>query len=231
MSNTRTIQSDRTTTDGYVRPDRMTSVLKQSEIMSTARTANILLFDRSGSTSRNNTSTERRKKIDAIKEAISMFIINSPDSAYVSVVSFGDIAEVLFDMQVVGPNRTNMLPKIQSIMPAGATAMNAAFKLAWQQCTKAPTGYTIRIYALTDGIPTDGKPTDGDTLPIAEDLKRKIPNAQIHAIGFGHGNEINEELLKNTASRSASGMPFYYHILEAVKLTGVLKRQSRTLSQ
>jgi len=231
MSNTRTIQSDRTTMDdGYVRPNRMTSVLKQSEIMSTARTANILLFDRSGSTTKSNTSTEKRSKIDAIKEAISMFIINSPDSAYISVVSFGDVAEVLFDLQVVGPSRTNMLPIIQEIKPGGVTAMNAAFKLALQQCAKVPAGYTIRIYALTDGIPTDVG-LDAKTLPAAEDLKSKIPNAQIHAIGFGYGNEIDEELLKNIASCSASGMPFYYHILEAVKLTGVLKRQSRVLSQ
>ena len=225
MSGTRVWNGDRLSVGGQSQVIRKTAVLGQTEKRNTERTANILLVDRSGSTQDRIAQRERHPKIAGIKDAVSMFIVNSPESAYVSVICFGDVAEVLSDMQVVGQNRLSIIQKVQAINPQGSTAMCAAFKLAGEQCRKAPVDFIIRVYALTDGLPTDGNP-----LPIVEDLKKKYQNLQIHAIGFGHGTQIDEDLLRKVASCSSTGNPFYYHIMDALKLTGVLKRQSRTLT-
>ena len=226
MSGTRVLQNgDRVAIGGRPQIGRQTAVLGQSEKRNTERTANILLVDHSGSTQDRIAQMDKHPKIAGIKDAVSMFIVNAPESSYLSVICFGDIAEVLSDMQVVGQNRLSIIQKVQAINPQGSTAMCAAFKLAEEQCMKAPVDFMIRIYALTDGLPTDGSP-----LPIIEDLKKKYQNLQIHTIGFGHGTQIDEDLLRKVASCSSTGNPFYYHIIEALKLTGVLKRQSRTLT-
>lgn len=231
MSNTRVWQGDRVAVnDAVPQSGRMTSALGQSEKRSTEKTANILLVDRSGSTEDVIAQNDQRPKIAGIKEAFTTFIVNSPDSAYISVICFGSAAEVLCDMQVVGQNKSDIIESVQGIMPKGATAMCGAFRLAEEQCRKAPENYLIRIYALTDGLPTD-LPRNVSPSQITEKLKKTYQNLQIHAIGFGHGIQIDEGLLRALASCSVSGTPFYYHILDDVKkLTGFLNRQSRSFS-
>jgi len=229
MGGTRTWIGDRSNI-GDLSDDRtkvvrcQTSILGQSERMDVGRTVNLLVSDLSSSMESVIAQNDPRQKIIGVKDALSTFLVNSQESAYISVITFGDTANVLCDMQVRGQNPYGMLQQIQQISPKGLTAMCGALKLAIEQCKKAPQGYVIRVYVLTDGLPTDGDP-----LPIAEILKRTYPNLQIHTIGFGCGNNIDEGLLRSIASRSASGEPFYYHVLDAVKLTGILKRQSRNL--
>lgn len=201
-----------------------TSILGQTERMDVGRTVNLLMADCSSSTNDSIAQNDPRPKITGIKDALSTFVVNSPESAYISVITFGETANVLCDIQARGQNPYGMLQQIQRISSNGLTAMCGAFRLAIEQCKKAPQGYLIRVYVLSDGLPTDG-----DAFSMADDLKRTYPNLQIHTIGFGYGENIDENLLRNIASRSSSGETFYYHVLDAVKLTGILKRQSRNL--
>lgn len=224
MGNTKTMQEDRSNIDNQGKIFKKTAVLGQTERRSTEDTANILIIDVSSSTNDKIAEHDPRPKITGIKDANTTFIVDLPDSAYISVISVGFEAEILCDMQIVGQNRLPIIKKVQGLIPSGPTPMCGALNRASELCRKVPSGKTIRVFILTDGLSTDGAP-----LPIAERLKQSYPNLQLHVIGFGCGDQIDEGLLRKMASCSASGSPFYYHILDAVNLTGVLKRHSRTL--
>ena len=100
---------------------------------------------------------------------------------------------------------------------------NVLLALADKEFRKVPPGFTKRGYLQTDGMP------DSDPTSSAETLKRQ--NVQLHTIGFGAKDQLDENLLKRMASVSESGSPFYYHFMDASKLTLFLKRQTTTISQ
>jgi len=204
---------------------RPTSVMGQSERRSTERTVNILMGDVSSSTADRIEGSDPKPKIDGIKDAMTTFIVNSSPSAYLAALSFGSCADVLFDLQQRGQNPRKLIDPIVRMMPGGSTAMCAALLLAGELCKKASFGQdATRIYLLSDGIQTDGNP-----IPVAEDLKAKYPTLQIWTVGFGSGNEIDAETLKQVASKSATGEPLYCFCKDAKNLTGFLKKQSRNL--
>jgi hypothetical protein len=59
----------------------------------------------------------------------------------------------------------------------------------------------------------------------------KKQNVQLHTIGFGTQDHIDENLLKKMASVSESGSPLYYHFMDSSNLTLFLKKQTQTISQ
>lgn len=224
MGQTRLMHEERTSIGGQVSTLRQTSVIGQTERRTTDKTANILISDVSLSMYDRIAEHDGRQKIVGMKDANTAFIVGLPNTAYISVISFGERAQVQCEMQIVGQNRLGIIKELQKLSPNGATPMCAALSLAYDQCRKVPQGNLIRVFLLTDGLSTDGNP-----LPVAENLKRNFQNIQIQTIGFGHGDQIDESLLRAIATCSSKGDPFYYHILNAEKLTGLLKRNSRHL--
>ena len=208
-----------------IRPTRIKGV---SERIGTERTANILMFDISDSTREPISATDYRSKNVGIKDAGSTFIANSPEPAFIGAITFGTRADILFDMQQRGSDPVEkMINKIQGLHPDGFTAMCEAYQIAGDMISRMKhlDVDVFRIFTMTDGASTDGNP-----VPITDDLKRKYPNVQIHSIGFGRPEQMKLDVLRQIASVSESGQPFYYHVEDAVKLTGILKRQSRLRS-
>lgn len=207
-----------------VSSSRKTSIFGPEERMSTERTANIALLDFSGSMGDIVGRGDNRMKVEGVKEAISAFIVNLPSSVYFSLIIFNDEINVLWKMNALGRDKLKIIQLVQKKESDGFTSMRGACELAEKELTNVPNGYLKRVYLLTDGMPTDGDPS-----LIAETLKTQ--GVQIHTIGFGDGDEIDENLLRKMASKSASGTLLYYHFTDSQSLTCFLKKQTKTITQ
>ena len=204
---------------------RVTQTLGTVEKMSTAQTANVLLLDQSDSTSQAIGRGDARPKLVGIQEAVTIFISSLPTSAHLSIIAFHSKAEVLWPMQAIGHSKLDIIKRVQEMISHGTTDMAGSLLLAEQEFSKVGSGFILRAYNLSDGIPNED--------PSAQAERLRNSGVQLHCIGFGDPNcqEIDEMLLRNMASQSASGTILYYHFVEARQLTGFLKRESKTLTQ
>ena len=203
------------------RVKRNTSFFGTSEKMSTENTANVLLIDVSGSTSDKIGRGDSRQKLVGIKEAVTAYISGLPQSALLGLIAFGSRAYELSHLAQVGSNKLNLLNAVQSLNHAGTTDMAGALGIAANMMGKvANSGMLLRAHLLTDGIP-DRSPIRG-----AEELKGI--GCQLHTIGFGDGQNIDEQLLKSIASPSQNGGQRYYHFVDSRNLTVFMKRESLT---
>ena len=201
-------------------PQRMTAIMGTQERRSTDNTVNVVVVDRSKSTKDAISNTDNRRKLDGIKEATTQFITNVPRTAYISVMTFHDSAKSIWDMSPVEQNKLHIIKAIQGIPTGESTQMIVALMLAEKQLQKAPSNFFKRLYLLTDGLPNDN--------PTAQAEKLKAQNVQISTIGFGEGYQIDEDLLRNMASKSKTGNPLYYHFKNLANLTGFFRRESIT---
>jgi uncharacterized protein YegL len=201
---------------------RNTAVLGTEERRSTANTANVAIIDCSSSM-QDRSGNSNQKKIDAVKEAVTTFVANLPATAHLSIVSFGSSATLLRAMAPIGNDKLKIIQLVQNCKANGTTAMKEGLTLAEKQFRNTPAGFLKRGYLQTDGIPDD------DPTAKAETLKKQ--NVQLHTIGFGTQDHIDENLLKKMASLSESGSPLYYHFMDASNLTLFLKKQTQTISQ
>ena len=200
---------------------RKTSVFGVTEKRTTENTANVLLIDVSGSTTDKIGRGDSRQKLVGMKESATAFIFGLPQSALLGIVSFGDKVHEISPLVPIGKNKLNLVNAVQSLVPDGSTPMTQALVTASNMFGKLPSHWWIkRLYDLTDGIP------DHDPRREAEQLKRM--GVQLHTIGFGDGQCIDECLLREMASVSGNGDPFYYHFLDSGNLTVFMKRQSVT---
>ncbi|RJP60108.1 MAG: VWA domain-containing protein [Candidatus Auribacter fodinae] len=197
----------------------------QQERMGTERTANILLLDVSSSMSEAIGNGDNRAKIDGVKEAASTYVVGLPSTAYLSVITFSDTAEILFPLSQLGTNKLEVIRKIQSIKVQNSTNMIAGFECAEHQFEHvALEGFIDRICSLGDGMPNE------DPSPVTDRLKAS--GVQITTIGFGENKvSLDEDLLRRIASTSKTGTPLYYYIKDTANLTGFLKRESKTITQ
>ena len=224
MANTEVIDSstDKRKVAGRIRQTgRNTSILGAEDKRSTANTANALILDLSSSMSDAVGVNDSRSKCEGMQESVTQFVVNSPITSFTTVIYFSSSAGILFPMGQVGQNRLDIIKTIQSQRPHGTTAMLAALKLASKQFKSVPNHMTKRAYVFTDGIPNN------DPSSRAEKLKKQ--GVTLHTIGFGSGDQIDEDLLRNMASISSSGAPLYNHFEDTASLTGFMKRQSKIL--
>ena len=101
--------------------------------------------------------------------------------------------------------------------------MRSALTLALKELEKAPANYFRRLYLISDGMGTDG-----DCTTIANKLK--AAGIQIHSIGFGSDFEIDEAAMRDIASVSENGQPFYMHFTEFCELSQYMGTQTQTIT-
>lgn len=205
-----------------VSSQRMTTLLDMQDKRSIAQTANLLALDTSDSMNDKTGHGDMRKKIEGLKEAVTAFIVNLPSTSLLSIVCFSWTASVLCPMAAVSQGKLKIIQKVQGLKAGGTTAMKSALKNAEEQFRKVQGEYAKRLYLLTDGMP--------NTNPSKVTDRLKQQKVQIHTIGFGEGNDIDENLLRSMASTSASGTQLYYHFTDAKNLTTFLKKQTQTLT-
>ena len=193
---------------------RRTAMIKQ--------TANIMLIDVSGSTQEPISQNDRREKLIGEKEAATMFISKLPENTYFSLITFDDPSNLVIPMQPL-QEKLSAIRAVQACTTSGATGMRSALNKAYEQFSKAPSGYQKRCYCVTDGMGTDG-----ECYEIAEKLRNS--GVQLHFIGFGHGSEIDEDLMLELASGSLSEGKLYKHFESAKQLSGFMRTQTQTIT-
>ena len=200
---------------------------KQGEIISPERTVNVLMIDESLSTAEPVSDQDTRAKLTGEKEAATMLVSGLPPEARLSIIAFSEVSRILFPLKQMGENKLNMIREIQACQPRPATAMSRALIEAERIFNGAPSGQDMlaRLFIMSDGMPTDGSPLD-----IASRLKGNA--VQIHCLGFGCKEQIDEDLLRAMASVSEkTGEPFYHHFSSARNLTQYMGRQSKIVDR
>lgn len=186
-------------------------------------TINVLVLDKSESTDDAIGHGDPRKKIVGIMEAASMFAMKLHINAYLAIIAFSTIARLICPMQKVGNNKLQLIKAVQGLTPDAATSTRESLELAETQFVNAPSGYTKRLHLLTDGMHNSGDPVS-----IAERLKQQ--GVQLNMIGFGEGDEIDADVLRQMASLSTTGTPLFYHFTDAKLLTQYFKRETQTIT-
>jgi len=222
MSETKVYPGEQKLTREFTTPKPVTAG-GSGDTRSTKNTANVVLFDCSGSMNDPIGKGDSRSKMQGVKDGVSTFIANLPQSAYLSAISFSTTAEVASEMQQIAEGKLKMIEAVQCCIANGKTAMAEALMLASAQFKNIPEDSIKRLYILTDGMP------DTDPTALAEKLKSE--NVQITTVGFGDNDQIDEALLRKLASVSETGAPFYYHFTDAAKMTGFLKVQSTIINK
>ena len=185
-------------------------------------TANLLLIDTSGSTEEATSSNDNTPKLIREKEVATMFISKLPASAYFSLISFDEPAKLKIPLR---PLREKLvaIQAVQKLDYEGWTGMQSALTLALQELERAPANYFRRVYCITDGMGTDG-----DCVGIANKLK--TAGVQLHFIGFGQSDEIDEKTMKELASVSDTGEALYMHFSEFSQLSRYMGTQTQTIT-
>jgi uncharacterized protein YegL len=185
-------------------------------------TASVLLNDTSASTKEATSHADNTPKLIREKEVATMFISRLPANAYLSLISFDEPAKVEIPLGRLTDKLTS-IQAVQRLCYQGATGMRSALTLALKELEKTPHGYFKRVYCITDGMGTDG-----DCTAIVDKLKES--GVQLHFIGFGKGDEIDEATMSRLASISESGDVLYKHFTEFSQLSQYMRTQTQTIT-
>ena len=196
-------------------------IRRENRIQAVKKTANLMALDTSGSTEEALWDDDPRSKNFGIKEGANLFISKIPEGSWLSLIFFNEEIKV-FPMQELN-DRFTPLSLVQNCVPDGGTAMGAALKAACREALKVPQGYLIRVFLITDGIPTD----EG-YLEAAQSLKKM--GAIIYCIGVGYSSGIDEELMKKLAAVSPNEGPLYRHFCSERLFTGFMISQTSTIT-
>jgi hypothetical protein len=168
-----------------------------------------LIIDDSGSMAWNDSSFLR-------KEAANIFIDVMQDGDQISIVSFNSSSSLLWNIQVVGSDRTNLKASLNSLNSYGGTSLSAALLAGYQQLLNAESsGNKKAAVFLTDGV--------GDYSNEAHLFGDK--GWPIYVLGLG--NEINGPLLQLIADDSGG---LYQHLDKANQLQNVYNEIATTIS-
>ena len=185
-------------------------------------TANLLLIDTSGSTKEATSCQDSTSKLIREKEIATMVASKLPASAYFSLISFDYPARLESPLRPLS-EKLAVIQIVQQLDYKGATGMRSALGLALKELEKAPANYFKRVYCITDGMGTDG-----NCSRIADQLK--AAGAQLHFIGFGKGDEIDEATMRQLASVAENGKPLYMHFTEFTQASDYMSTQTQTIT-
>jgi len=181
--------------------------LKTPPITTEATFASGLIMDRSGSMGF-RMAHEIITRIQAAKEAAKPFgdLLEQGDG--VSIVSFSSDASVNLNFGAVPiPNdRSRFKASIDSLQAAGSTNIGSGIELMYGQLKDSGAGKKVALL-LSDGAHNTGPPPDRVIAKYPELMDKK--NWRIYTVGFGSGEEFNEEQLKKIAEMTGGE---YQHI-------------------
>ena len=185
-------------------------------------TANVVLIDTSGSTRESTSFEDDTPKLIREKQVATLFVSKLPADAYFSLISFDEPASVKVPICQL-KEKLAAIQIVQGLDYKGATGMRSALTLASKELDNVHANYFKRVYCITDGIGTDGS-----CRKIAKQLKSA--GVQLHFIGFGKGNEIDEEEMRKLASVSETQDVLYKHFTEFSQLSRYMGTQTQTIT-
>ncbi|PFO99882.1 trypsin-like peptidase domain-containing protein [Bacillus cereus] len=166
----------------------------------------MVVFDRSGSMSMDDGTG--RKKIDAARDAVSLFVqlVRSGVGNRIGLVSFSTTASSPADFNlsdVTDANKTLLIGpppyfqgKVGNILPSGLTTIGGGLDEARKQFP-APGSNPRTILLLSDGMQNKE--------PLVSKVESLLTGINIHAIGYGTEANLDGELLANL-TKTHNGM-------------------------
>jgi Trypsin-like peptidase domain/von Willebrand factor type A domain len=159
----------------------------------------MLVFDRSGSMESDDGTG--RKKIDAARDAVSLFVqlVKAGTANRAGLVSFSTTAALDFGIAPVTGATKNALiggPPfsggiVGGLTPGGMTSIGDGLKTAAGQFP-APGANPRAILLMTDGLQ--------NTFPFVSDAESSLTGITVHAIGFGSESNLDGALLTSLAA-------------------------------
>jgi Ca-activated chloride channel family protein len=167
----------------------------QTELVAPLNVA--LVIDRSG-------SMDSPEKMPYLKQSLRTFLESLQPNDIISLVAYGDQAELLLPAQPVGDGRW-IQSVIERIQPGGSTNLHAGMMLGFQEVER---NFDIRrnnrVILLTDGIANVGVTDPGQI--AADALAYNQRGIYLSAIGLGL--EFNDALLSQLARQGQGGYSF-----------------------
>jgi len=150
-------------------------------------------------------------KIDAAKEAAMRILDILPDGSFVSLYTFSDVVKNISRCKSLdNPFRKKLKSSISKMKASGMTDMYGALESAISDLSEAGEGgQPLRLFLLTDGMPTVGV-TEPEKF---YDIMRDICKLGVEAIFFGIGEDYNEDLLYGMVE--ACGQGCLEHIVQS----------------
>jgi Ca-activated chloride channel family protein len=160
-------------------------------------------------------------KIEKARQAACVAIDRLNDDDIFSLVIFDNETEVLLPPERVGDarQRERLKQRIDSIRPAGGTAIHAGVLLGAQQLRRFIDKERInRVVLLSDGLANVGPSRTSDLAALGRDLRRE--GMSVTTIGLG--DDYNEDLMAALAEASNAN---YYYVRDAEKLPGIFAEE------
>jgi Ca-activated chloride channel homolog len=151
-------------------------------------------------------SMEQGGRLEMVKDAMRILIKGLDRSDHVSIVSFGNEAQVVLGPTPADDDRA-ILDAIDRLHPGGSTNLEAGLRLGYELARKTMTENGIdRIVLASDGVANVGLTDPGSILDtISRDAAAGI---ELVSVGVGMGN-YNDALLEKLADQ---GDGFYAYI-------------------
>lgn len=154
------------------------------------------------------------------KKAAQTLVDRLEPSDVVSITTFSSDANVIVPSGAVGPRRTLIKTRIESIQAEGGTNISAGLDLGYGEAKRAPgTEGSTRIVMLL----SDGMANAGDTNPdgIARRSALALEDA-VQTSTFGLGDSFDAAVMSKIADRGAGG---YYYLKDSSQIAGALSTE------
>src|SRR5690606_27842285 len=141
-------------------------------------------------------SMDIRERLGLVKASLALLAANLRADDTISIVTYGDDADVLLEPTPVGDSDP-IVHAIESLRPGGSTNMEAGLRRGYEQARKAYVENAVNVVVLaSDGVANVGvSDSQGLTGLIAEEGRKGI---SLVTVGFGMGN-YNDELMEQLA--------------------------------
>jgi Mg-chelatase subunit ChlD len=186
------------------------------------KVTSVLVLDTSGSMKLPASDTEKKTKIDALKEAANLFLRfvreTNPPIVRTSVLDFSDVPSL---PMAFTNNNINLRGRINGLTADGETALfDATYEAIAALEAERPPGKRA-VVALTDGVDNSSRRRVDEV--IARAREAKIP---LYMLGFGRDRELDMEVMKRMA-RETGGK--FFHAKDAESLMNTFEKLANDL--
>ena len=150
-------------------------------------------------------SMASQEKIEFVRQGLEMLIDSMQDDDQISIITYSDDAEVVFEMASVMQNRTELREIVRELQARGGTNLNEGLSVGYQQVlANYDSGRQNRVILLSDGEPTVGVTSTSSIL----DTSSAFNSDGVGLTTIGMGSSFNVDLMRGLAEQGDGN--FYF---------------------
>ena len=137
-------------------------------------------------------------KIEFVRQGLHLLIDGMRDSDQITLISYSDNAEILYDLAPVELNRAELRGIVDGLVAEGSTNLHDGLEAGYLELlSNYDSGRQNRVVLLSDGVPTVG--ITGDS-PIM-DMSRAYNSDGVGLTTIGLGTDFNVTLMRGLAEQ------------------------------